>query len=38
MTKQITQLSLLFIAISALASCGPKWTETETNGVAHCEK
>ncbi len=33
MTKQITQLSLICLALSALVSCGPKWTETETNGV-----
>ncbi|HNV28395.1 MAG TPA: glycoside hydrolase family 3 N-terminal domain-containing protein [Cyclobacteriaceae bacterium] len=33
MTKQITQLLLLCIALGALVSCGPKWTETETDGI-----
>lgn len=33
MTKQITQLSLLCFALGALVSCGPKWTETETDGI-----
>ncbi len=33
MTKKITQLSLLCFAVGALVSCGPKWTETETNGI-----
>lgn len=33
MTKQITQLSLLCFALGALVSCGPKWTETETESI-----
>ena len=33
MIKQITQVSLLFFALSALFSCGPKWTESESNGI-----
>ena len=33
MTKQITKLSLLCFALGALVSCGPKWTETETDGI-----
>jgi len=33
MTKKITQLSLLCFALGALVSCGPKWIETEADGI-----
>jgi beta-glucosidase len=33
MTKKITQPSLLCFALGALVSCGPKWTESESNGI-----
>jgi len=33
MTKQIMQRSLLCLALGVLASCGPKWTETESDGI-----
>lgn len=31
--KQITQLSLIGLLLTAVVSCGPKWTETESDGI-----
>lgn len=33
MRKQIKKLSLIGLFISILVGCGPKWTETESNGI-----
>lgn len=31
--KTLTRLSLLGLALSTMVSCGPTWTETESNGI-----
>lgn len=31
--KHLTQLSIICFLLTALISCGPKWTETESNGI-----
>ncbi len=31
--KQIKQFSILAVVLTTLVSCGPKWTETELNGI-----